>query len=279
MINEVFLLSFSDYKAYLNAYIASQPKRGYGLRSRMAEAAGCKVAYIAQVLRGNAQLSLEQAEGVNGLLGHSEGESDFFLLLVQYARAGTEKLRRRLRAQMKTLRDREANLKLRFRARSELSETEVVEFFSRWSISAVHIASTIPRLQTREALAKALDVEPSLVADALEFLIGKGLIKEKQGRLEPGPTKLFVGKDSPILKSHHANWRQKAVQALDRERVDENVHFTAVYSLSGADAARIRESLIREIEAVRKVVGPSPEEELHALTLDFFRLDRRDVVE
>lgn len=233
---DVFLFNFDDYKAYLNAYIASQPKRGYGFRSRVAQAAGCKTAYVAQVLGGGAHFSLEQAEGINGLLEHSEDEGDFFLLLVQFARAGTERLRRRLRAQMKTLRDRQTNLKQRFGVRSELSEQEVLEFFSRWSIVAVHIAATIPRLKTRAAIAEALAVEPSLVKDALDFLIAKGLLEEKNGRLEPGPTKLFVGKDSAILKMHHANWRQKAIQYLDRDKADENVHFTAVYSVSAVDA-------------------------------------------
>lgn len=274
MKTDVFLFNFDDYKAYLNAYIASQPNRGYGFKSRLAEAAGCKTAYVAQVLGGAAHFSLEQAEGVNALLEHSEDESDFLLLLVQSARAGTENLRRRLRQQIKTARERQTNLKQRFRVRNELSESELTEFFSRWFISAVHIAATIPRLKTREAIREALGLDASLVKEALEFLVGKGLIEEKDGLLRPGSTRIFVGKDSPILKMHHANWRQKAVQALDRAAVDENVHFTAVYSLSAADAARIRERLIREIEAVRKVIAPSPEEELHAFTVDFFRLDR-----
>jgi len=273
---DVFIFNFDDYKAYVNAYIAAQPKRGYGFKSRIAEAAVCKTAYVAQVLGGGAHFSLEQAEGVNALLEHSEDESDFFLLLVQWSRAGTERLRRRLRAQIQRERARQTNLKERFQVRSELSESEVLEFFSRWSIAAVHIASTIPRLKSRAALAEALRIEPALVKDALDFLIGKGLLEEKQGRLEPGPTRLFVGKDSAILKMHHANWRQKAVQSLDRATEDE-VHFTAVYSLSAKDAARIRERLIREIEAVRKVIADSPEEELHAFTMDFFRLDRDQV--
>ena len=272
-MSDVFVFSYDDYKAYVNAYIASQPKKGYGFKSRMAQAADCKTAYVAQVLNGSAHLSLEQAEALNPLFNHNEDQSDFFLLLVQMSRAGTERLRKRLKAQMKVLRDRQTNLKQRFKVQNELSASEVLEYFSRWALSATHIATTIPRMKKRENLKKYLGIDEVLLKETLDFLIAKGLVVEADGKLEPGQTKIFAGKDSGILKMHHANWRQKAVQFLDHER-PEDVHFTAVYSLSTEDAARIRERLIREIEAVRKIVGPSAEEELHAFTLDFFRIDR-----
>ena len=272
-MSDIFVFSYEDYKSYINAFISSQPKKGYGFKSRMAEVAECKTAYVAQVLNGNAHFSLEQAEALNPLFNHNESQSDFFLILVQLSRAGTERLRRRLKSQMKVLREQQTNLKQRFKVQNELSAPEVLEYFSRWALSAVHIATTIPRMKKRDNLKKYLGIDETLLKETLDFLISKGLVVESDGKLEAGQTKIFAGKDSGILKMHHANWRQKAVQYLDHER-PEDIHFTAVYSLSQEDATRIQERLIREIEAVRKIVAPSQEEELHAFTLDFFRVDR-----
>lgn len=269
---KTFIFIFDDYKVYLNAFIKELPKEGYGFKSRIAEAIGCKTAYVAQVLNGHAHFSPEQAESLNPVLHHSEIEADFFLLLVQLARAGTQNLRRRIESQMEVLRAKQLNLKQRFRAGHDLGEKEVIEFFSRWYIAAVHLGATIPRLKTRRTLALALGVDKELIDEALQFLIMNGLLQEQKGNLEPGPTRIFIGKDSPIMKLHHANWRAKAVQSLDVTK-SRDVHFTSVYSLSTKDAAIIRERLIREIEAVRGIVRESPEEELHTLTLDFFRVD------
>jgi len=85
---------YRDYKSYLRAFISHLPRSGYGFRSRMAELMECEVAYVNQVLGGSAQLSLEQAESLQGVLHHRGEEAAYFLLLVQLARSKTPALRR-----------------------------------------------------------------------------------------------------------------------------------------------------------------------------------------
>ena len=269
----VSVFDYDDYKTLLRALIRSFPKRGYGYKSRMAEATECKTSYVAQVLHGHAHFSLEQADRLCPLLQFREDESDFFLLLVQLARAGTVSLRKRIHTQIEELRSRRLNLKERFAAQTELGEKDAIEFFSRWYIPAVHLGATIPRLKNRERLAQALSLHPDLLREALDFLIAHGLLEERKGELEPGPTKIFIGRDSPIMKMHHANWRTRAIQSLDHADA-KDLHFTSVYSLSAKDAKAIRERLVNEIEAVRGIVRPSAEEQLSVFTLDFFRVDK-----
>ena len=267
------IFQFDDYRSYLTEYSRALPKSGYGFKSKIAKAAGCKTAYIAQVFGGCANFSAEQAESISAVLNLNEVESDFFLLLVQRARAGTEKLQRRIHRQMEAIRLQQLNMKQRFKAISELPEKDLYDFFGRWYINAIQIATTIPRLKTRKALQKALGLGDEAMDEALHFLLRKGLLAESDGKLIPGPTRIFIGNESPILKIHHINWRNKAIQSLDDARPTD-IHFTSVYSLSTKDAVAIRESLIREIEKVRSVVKPSKEEELHTLGIDFFRVDR-----
>lgn len=268
-----FIFEFENYKDYLRAYIHRLPKKGYGFKSKMATFLECNTSYISQLLEGSAEMSLEQAENLNLLLKHSEAEGEFFIFLVCLARAGNERLRQRFRQQITQLRVRQSNLKERFQESSELNTADLTEFFSLWHRNALQIATTIHRLRTPEALRKALGLEEYLVREGLEFLLSKGLLTEKNGVFQPSHTRFFIGKDSPILKMHHANWRTRSIVALD-EIKNDNLHYTTVVSLSTKDVQRLKERLIREIESLRQIVKDSKEEELHAFTMDFFRVDR-----
>ncbi len=87
------IFEYKDYKSYLLAFYYLPGKRGRGVRIAMAEALNGPVSHISQVLNGSSQLTLEQAEGLNEYLGHTEDESTVFFILVQYARAGTPQLK------------------------------------------------------------------------------------------------------------------------------------------------------------------------------------------
>ena len=88
------IFDYTDYKKYLKDGLKQKPKSGHGFKSAMASAIHCQSAYISRVLNGDAHFSLEQAYALNGFLGHSEEEAEFFILLVSYARAGTQPLER-----------------------------------------------------------------------------------------------------------------------------------------------------------------------------------------
>src|SRR5258708_4308976 len=98
------LLSYSDYKTYVNERLDADPERR-GSLSGLAGATRSKTAYVPSVLRGSAHFTPEQGESINEHLGHSEAEADYFLLLLQLQRAGTESLRKRLRKQMQRIQE------------------------------------------------------------------------------------------------------------------------------------------------------------------------------
>lgn len=101
---ELSVYSYRDYKAYLNKVIKLRPR---SFRKALAHAISCQTAYVSHVLNGNAHLSSEQAEAASRFLGLSRAETRFFLLLVEYTRAGTESLRSLLREELDEVRNRE----------------------------------------------------------------------------------------------------------------------------------------------------------------------------
>lgn len=265
------IFDYLDYKKYLADWIASRSSRGHGERSRIARVLRCHVAYFSRILQGGAQLSPEQAFAINGYLGHSPEEADFFLLLVHYGRVGTADLETHYRKKIQAEVERRNVLKNRLDYEKALPEVDQTTYFSAWYFAATHLLLSIPALQTKEALARYLRLSPSKVSKILSFLVASGLAIEKKGRYTRGPTSIHLGNDSPMISKHHTNWRLQAIQALEREKSEE-LHYSSAITIAEKYVPEIRKIMIQAIEQVRALVRESPEERLFCYTLDLFEV-------
>ncbi len=266
------LFAEKDYKSYfINRLDSPLPGGGRGARSRLAAAVGCQTAYITQVLNGSAHFSLEQAEAANEYFGHSEEEGAFLLLLVQRSRAGTPKLKARFdKAIAQTLESRKI-LKNRFGVGEILPQEAQVTYYSSWHYAAIHILATVPGYQSAQAIAKHLGMSPSRVSDALQFLIRVGLLVETDVGLRVGTARLHLGSDSPLVSKNHINWRLQAIRSLESGN-SEDLHYSSVVSFSEKDRELIRETLVKTLESIKKQVRESPEECVHCISVDYFRV-------
>jgi uncharacterized protein (TIGR02147 family) len=267
--NSVF--DFRDYKAYLRAYIGRLPARGHGFRAQISKSLGVHSAYVTQVLSGNAHFSLEQAEELNSLLNHNEQESEFFLLLLQLARAGTLKLKRRTQTLIDQVLRSRTNLRDRVKIQKELSSEDQLIYYSSWHYTAVHIILTIPKFQYVEKIAEALKLPKEKVKKILDYLISVGLVEQAGAKYLPSTTQIYLGRDAAGISKHHTNWRMKAIESLDQETT-ENLHFSAAISLSKEDYEKIRDNLAEKVQEAMSKVKNSKEEMLSVMNIDFFRL-------
>ena len=269
------VFEFMDYKPYLKTFIKSQPGRGYGFKSLIAEAARCHTAYVSQVLNQNSHFSLEQAEEINTLLQHTREESDFFILLVQLARAGSSKLKRRLGAFINERLERRQVLKSRVDIKTSLSELDQVRYYSAWYYAAIHILIAIPEFQTRDSIARRLRISSDKVTAVLDFLQSVGLAEKKGDRYTIGVNRIFLGNDSLMLPKHHVNWRMQTIDAINRTDLQNtpDLHLSTILSFAQKDIQVVKETIIRGVEEARKIVKHSnPEEDIHCLCVDFFKL-------
>jgi len=264
------LFEYVDYKAFLRDLGDERPR---GFRKALAEATGCQTAYVSQVLNGQYHFSLEQADAGAAFLGLTKDETKFFLLLIERQRAGTDSLRAYFTEQLEESRSRHLLLKHRLGVPASLGVPEQSRYYSSWHYSAVHMAVTIPKLQSRPALARALGISPRKLSEVLDFLGSVGLIQKKGERYLPGLTQLHLSKDSPLIAQHHANWRQQGMTKMHSDHAGEGVHYSSVSSLSAADAQRIKEQLTQALSEAVRTIKDSPEEVLFGINLDFFRVD------
>lgn len=266
-----YIFEFTDYKSYLNEWIIKQPNRGRGLKSKLAHSLKCRLAYLSRVLNGDADLSPEQALLAARFLGLSPVESRFFRLLADYSRAGSAALRDALAAELKEIKELSARMSERLNMSQEMNEAAQAEYYSSWQISAAHLAMTIPKYRSVEALSKLLHVPSERVGEILGILKRCHLVTEKNGQLVVINQMIHGDQSLPNASRHLANWRQRAIESVQYYN-SQNFHYSAVVSVSKRDFAKIRESFIATLEKAANVIRVSPAEELTVLNLDWFAI-------
>jgi uncharacterized protein (TIGR02147 family) len=264
------IFEFKNYKKYLESRVGDRRQRS-GMKGAMAKALRCQPTYVSQFVYGSANLSLEQAEILNGFLGHSRDEGEFFFLLVQHERSGTPSLRKYFSEKIEENLKKRLVLTERLGTSNELSEVDQSRYYSTWKFLAVHIAVTIPALQTREAISTFLKLPLAVVSETVEFLVKCGMVIDDTGNLSTGTTFIRLGNQSHNILKHHANWRTQAVESLDREQISE-LHYSAVMSISKEDVLKLKNRMLDFIQNNSEIIRASKEEELYCYTLDFFSL-------
>lgn len=235
----------------------------------MAESLRVSTTLVSQVVNGDKHFSMELASDLCDYMGLGEKEADHFLLLLEYARAGSHGYQKRLKRRVDLARAAALKLSERVEQDRKLTDTESAIFFSSWAYAGIfHLVATNPKL-TIDQLAERLKMPRHSVAKCMDFLIESGILVSKGGSLEVGMKSAHIGADSPFVVQHHQNWR---VQAFNKMTFagSEELFYTAPMSLSHETAAVIRSELISQIDRIVKLVGPSPSETVRCLNIDWF---------
>jgi uncharacterized protein (TIGR02147 family) len=269
-MNSKSLFKFMSYKAYLrNAFGGSQARTG--IRKKAAAWMKCQTAYLSQVLNGSANLSLEQADLLSEFLGHDGEEREFFLLLVQYERAGTKSLENFFQLKINQHLERRQTIRHRIQSEEGLSVVDQAVYYSKWYYSCIHVLISIPELQTKAALAKALNLPLPTISEVLEFLETRGLAVFENGHFRIGPRHLHLAHDSPHITKHHSNWRGRAMASLDVPQ-ENDLHYSVVVTLSQDDVLKIKAKVVDLIQESMAIVRDSKEESAYGFTLDWFNI-------
>lgn len=265
---------YEDYRALIKAKIEEFPHKGHGKMSELSAAIGVHSTLVSQVLKGHKDLSSDQIVLVAKFFGLTELETDYLSLLLLYNRAGNPSSRKFFREKLLAARKQSKSISRRVKKDFELSEEQKAIYYSDWTYAAVCQAVALPEVATVEEVSECLNLSKEKVAHTLEFLLEVGLVVKVDGVLKNGVTALHLSKTSPWVRSHHLNWRQKAIENFTQQR-DTDLHYSVPLTLSKKDAEKLYEQLMKKIEEVRAVVDPSPSEEFYCLNIDWFRVGKK----
>lgn len=265
------IFEHNNYLDYIESYIKKLPYRGRGFRASMAAHLNCKTSFISQVMNGSHNLSVEQAFLLNSLFKHSENEGAYFLNLVQWARAGNKGLKDYYKKEAEKIRNEALRLKNKFDANTVKTQADEFKYFSSADFSYVHILTTIPEFQTKEALLNKLKMNPNYLDKILDYLMSLGYVVYKKGRYLPGPAILHLPDDSAIIATHHSNWRIQAIKSCQSPEASD-FHYSSVISIAEKDFFTIKAMMIKHLEEYRSIINPSVSEKPYSLCFDFYEL-------
>lgn len=269
-MKEKSVFEFESYKAYLKAFF-ERPGNPPGIRTRFAMAIESQSSFISQLLTGKAELSFDQAYRATHFLGHSAEETDFFILLVQLHRATDAQFKKYLKDKISKIRTERTQLKNRVTTNKEISLESRAQYYSSWIYTAVHMSASLKPSKSPKDIAEYLGVRLELVNEVIQFLGSIGLVRLENGAVSMGQTHIHLPSDSVLIRTHHANWRAKAMQSLDKD-LTKDLHYSVAFSLSRQDAEIIKRKIADLIQENLKIVAPSPEEVVYVNTIDFFAL-------
>jgi uncharacterized protein (TIGR02147 family) len=262
------IFDFTDYRDFLKHYVESTDKT-WGIKSSLAEAAGCQRSFFSQVLAGQASLSLEHASGIATFLKFDDDQTEQLLDLVTLEKAQNNNLKNILKQRLqKRIHERE-NLSRKFGAPSISSSEHQLLYYSTWYAPVIHILTGIDRFQTIDSIAKKLSLPSSVIESSLKQLEVMGLVKAEGTQWKNIKSSIHLSKDSPMAVSHHFNWRQQANQDLQLRALD-SIHYTSLQSISKKDIPKFKKIVLEMLEESRSLVIQSGKEEVVSFACDLF---------
>lgn len=269
----VHIFEYEDYKVFLKAWIKFQPSDGRGELRRMAQHLRVHPTLMSHIVNGPKDLSAEQAYELTLYLQLSEQETDYFIQLVQYSKAGTKNLQKHLDTKLKGMRRLSQDLVSKFENKIEMTDAQKGEFYSNWYYSAIHLATDLPDGGAVDSIAKALSLPKRMVKEKLDFLLRSGLCEVRDGRFRLGTAWTHVDARSPYVGTHHRNWRLKAMER-HQDLSESELAATAQVSLSRKDSIEIRKKIVALIEDMKQIVTRSKADEIMALNVDWVRISQ-----
>lgn len=242
----------------------------YGYKAKLAEAMGAQRSYLSQILNEKVHITLEQAERLSRYWRLTSLESEYFLDLVSFDKAGSNELREIYSQRLNKMKNSQTTLAVRYEKENINIEHQAI-YYSSWMYSAVHILLTVPTFNNIQQLSERLSVSPEIIHKILIQLEKMNLVKNEKNRWFSLDSNIHIGNNSMFNTINHKNWREKAnLSSLSQS--DGHIHYTSVYSLSLSDIQKIKEMILDCIDKTRKIVGPSKEEEVVCFNCDFFKV-------
>lgn len=153
-----------------------------GQRSLLAKHLGCQTGLVSQVMNSDRHFSMEQIVEIAEYYQLKDEEKEFLILLAQYERAGSEKLRQyylEILERMRLGRQRLSGTRGR-----DLSESDFGLYHSKWYNHALHVLMELHPKADIALLARTLGITSVKVEESLAFLVSVGALKVDKGRYQ-----------------------------------------------------------------------------------------------
>jgi len=269
---------FFEYRKSTNLladFIWSQPRRGRGLVKQLAAELGLASPQVSQFLSGRKVPTVDQAFRIAKFFHWTEIEKDYLITLIEFERAQFHEVKDYFSKRLDRLREDSRQLKTSVTDTVDLEDAVKARFYSSWIYSAVRLFCSIGDGRSYEEISAAFSEYEMDMESILNFLMENHLIKKEGLLYQLGLQKTFVAKGSPYLRSHHCNWRLRAIESCNFITDDEMI-FSSPMSISKKGFTKFRKELQTFVKVLYSELTELGEaEEVVCLNIDFFRIVKR----
>lgn len=265
------IFNFSDYREIIRSWVADRPQKGRGEYQKMATLLAIPASVLSQTLSGQRELGADSAYLLSEYMGLVGIERDYFVTLAQTEKAANHKFKSYLKNKLKGLKEESTNASKRVAHERTLNEKDQQIFYSSWMYQAVRLRCDFKKGAHFDELHQELKIPQERLSEILEFLVRTGLVISEGSHYVMGPSRTFVGRDSPMLSRHHTNWRIKSLDKVASLSKEEFM-FTCPIACSTKDYEKIREKFTAMIQEIYDTVKDSESQELAYVGIDLFRV-------
>lgn len=271
IINMTNPFEYKSYRDFLkNLCATSDAKRGF--QSQLSRAAGCQAAYFSQVLKQKVHLTEDQIYALSEDLDFSSAETNFFILLLRYEKAGTEKLREYILKEIDLARANQDRLSARVIADQIVySEEDLAKYFASWIPSVIHVATSSDRFRNVEQIAQRLGLSQKDTKDVLTFLAKKGWVKQIGQEYHYSSGNIHIVKESPLHSTMQVTRRHLVLNSI-AQCSPESIHYSSVFTLDRKSYEELKKISASFIQKSAKQINDGGTDELYTLTLDLFQV-------
>jgi hypothetical protein len=260
---------------FLDIALAGTLERGVrkprGSIIALAHRLNCHTSFISQVLKEQAQFSIDQAILTADHFSLTGSSRDQWIDLVLRQRAGCKEGQDYFTARIQDRVKARKNLSQRWEAKLGLSEHESFLFFSNWISQIIYSVLHLPEQNTKGALEHSLQLSSNEVSNTLDLLERLKLVTKNKDQYLPQKNLLHLPKNSPVIRLHHQTWRNRSIEEFTRASELKGFHYSGAVTLSKFDAEQINNELLELLDRVRGKIQSTVSEESYALIIDFFK--------
>jgi len=264
------IFDFEDYRKFILAELDSKSGGARGELTKISKLLGVNSSYLSQVLHGPKNFSPEQAFLIAQYFGLDELEARYLNEMINLERASTPQFRDFIKKQFERLKN-EARWKAGLPPLDQpLDDRSQATFYSSWHYSAIQLATGISGRQTPATIAQRLNLDESIIRQALGFLVSCGLCITDGERYGIGTRRTHLQDNSPLRPRHHMNWRLKALDQMPKE-TDKGFFFTGPMRIDELTFEAIGKLLAEMTTKVNTLIDSAQDETLACLNIDWFR--------
>lgn len=270
-MSDIIIYDYNQFREYIELKLRS-PNFGRGAKAKLAEHLGCQPSFVSQVLKDKSTFSLEQAFKVNDFLKHNPLEEEYFMVLVEWDRAGTMDLKKYFQTKRDDLKEKSKLIENQM-SYDQLSKEDTIAYFNNFNHVLIRNLIDIPELKNKKNLRKRMDVTVKEFDTALDFLREKGLIHEdEKGNLAQGQTRIHVKKESPLAKYANITARMQIINKYDEIGYD-SLNYGSYMTLPRKSFEEFKKRFVALVVELNNHLEEEPSADMMAaLIVDFMEI-------